>query len=830
MANPSIPSKPGHASSATGSSSSRATAPVIRWQPGWRELDLVIGLAIEASGAQTLLDPAAFGAHPRAGIGLADVAVEGSADSDRIFAGVGSLIDGAGGGDALFTSDSQGGNRLVGGEGADSFFLRTGVDQIIGGQLFFGAAAFALDPFTALVDRERDAFLIDSSSPGSGGALQIRDFEPGVDLLLVDGIAPTGDWSAQRQRLQELNVLVNAAPELQAGPLVINLRSGVEISQDLAAIAVDRDGDALQLLKLSGPEWVTTSGTVLRATVPAGLSEEQVASTPLLLGFSDGQAIASVPARLAIQPAPVRVELSNAVTALAENTSTGSPIKLADLAIIGTGLAGPVISLSGADAASFALSGNALLLRPGTNLDFETQPSYAVTLSASDPSLPGSTVATAAFSLAVTDVNEPPVSNGIASLIASENDSTLSVDLLAAFTDPDRGDRTLAYSVSLNSNPQLLNTAIDPLTGRLRLSLAPARSGTARITVQASDSQGQSASSAFSVSVLPLDANNDGIPDRTQANLIPVATPNQEVVTFAAEAGGVVPVIGATANPDPGSSPAGVQFPAGFFALTYEGLAPGAAAKLEVFLPRGTTTNSYWKYGPTTPGGASEWYDFSFDPVSGTGATFEDLNGDGQTDITLHFIDGQRGDDDLLANGRISDPGAPAFTPPTRPAPGTPGVVPQPQPGGPSRIRATDRRDRLTGTAAVDTFVFQGVQSPSGKRRLRFDTITNFEPQDRIAIRDYDARPLGSTALERVRKDQGRADALREQMVDRVLGADFKGQTIAALEIRGFDGTFLAVNGGRRKVEGGRPGFDRRDLLIWLEGYDLERQGPVLLA
>ena len=31
--------------------------------------------------------------------------------------------------------------------------------------------------------------------------------------------------------------------------------------------------------------------------------------------------------------------------------------------------------------------------------------------------------------------------------------------------------------------------------------------------------------------------------------------------------------------------------------------------------------------------------------------------------ITLHFVDGQRGDGDLTANGVIADPGAPAFDP-----------------------------------------------------------------------------------------------------------------------------------------------------------------------
>jgi len=330
------------------------------------------------------------------------------------------------------------------------------------------------------------------------------------------------------------------------------------------------------------------------------------------------------------------------------------------------------------------------------------------------------------------------------------------------------------------------------------------------------------------VSVLPFDANNDGIADRDQANVLAVATPGQDFVTFVSEAGVPTPTVGSTANPAPGKAPTGLLFNEGFFAVNYEGLAPGASTTLKLFLPSGSTTNSYWKYGPTSPGGASRWYNFSFDTISGTGARFEDLNGDGQDDIVLHFVDGQRGDDDFIANGRISDPGAPAFDPNAVQEPVKP---PQPpQPNRPTKIRATEGRDNLTGTSARDTFIFQGVQSNSTKRRLKFDTITNFESNDRIAFRDFNERVLGSSNSSRIRHLQGKANKLSAKSLDKVLGPDFKGKTVAALEIRGFEGTFLAVNGGRRKVEGGRPGFDRRDMLILLQGYDLEQQGSILLA
>ncbi|QVL52834.1 MAG: ExeM/NucH family extracellular endonuclease [Cyanobium sp. M30B3] len=830
--------------------------PEISWQPLWRELDLVFGLAVDATGGLSLLNPTDFATLPRAGVQLADVTVLGSESGERIFAGVDSLIDAAGGNDELFNTDSQGGNILVGGLGTDQFLLRAANDTVIGGSLLANTAALGLPAVVGLVDGQRDLLLIDSSIPAPEGTLRILDFELGRDQLLVDGLAPTGSWTAIRQQLQALGITVNAAPQLDTPLIALSLQPGVELSRDLGSLASDPDGNPLQLVKLEGPSWITTSGTTVKATAPIGISEEQLAALTLQLAFSDGQAAVPLAAQLTLNAPPTALSLTNTIASLAENTSTTSRIKVADIAISDDALGSNVITLAGADAASFEVIGNELFLKAGTALDFETKTSYAVSVSASDPSLPDSAPVSAAFSLAVTDVNEPPTSSGINNIEASENDPPITINLLSAFTDPDQVDSSLSYSVTRNSNPQLVGTTIDPITGSLAISLGQSKTGTALITVQATDSQLQSASADFSVSVLPFDANNDGIADKDQANVLAVATPGQDFVTFVSEAGGPTPTVGSTPNPAPESTPAGLLFSEGFFTVNYEGLTPGASTTLKLFLPSGSPTNSYWKYGPTSPGGASEWYNFSFDPISGTGARFEDLNGDGQDDIVLHFVDGQRGDDDFIANGRISDPGAPTFDPtavkePVRPvdpdpkpsepvAPVTPVTPPQPlqppgfpqspQPDRPSKIRATEGRDNLTGTSARDTFIFQGVQSNSTKRRLKFDTITNFESNDRIAFRDFNERVLGSSNSSRIRRLQGKANKLSAKSLDKLLGPDFKGQTVAALEIRGFEGTFLAVNGGRRKVEGGRPGFDRRDMLIFLEGYDLEQQGSILLA
>ena len=73
-----------------------------------------------------------------------------------------------------------------------------------------------------------------------------------------------------------------------------------------------------------------------------------------------------------------------------------------------------------------------------------------------------------------------------------------------------------------------------------------------------------------------------------------------------------------------------------------------------LYLPKGTNPDFYLMYGPTPKIPYDHFYDFVYD-----GKTGAVLSGD---TITLHFIDGQRGDDDLTANGEIMvSPGSYVF-------------------------------------------------------------------------------------------------------------------------------------------------------------------------
>jgi len=151
-----------------------------------------------------------------------------------------------------------------------------------------------------------------------------------------------------------------------------------------------------------------------------------------------------------------------------------------------------------------------------------------------------------------------------------------------------------------------------------------------------------------------LDANNDNIPDAVQDHIQSLAIDDRQSVTLEFPEHVEVTDCSLIANPSPEAMPAGYSFEYGFFNFTIEGLAPGEAAVVTIYLPDGAEPATYYKYGPTPDNTTPHWYSFMYDGL--TGAVIN------ENVITLHFIDGRRGDDDLTANGIIDDDGGPGFT------------------------------------------------------------------------------------------------------------------------------------------------------------------------
>ncbi len=158
------------------------------------------------------------------------------------------------------------------------------------------------------------------------------------------------------------------------------------------------------------------------------------------------------------------------------------------------------------------------------------------------------------------------------------------------------------------------------------------------------------------------DGNHDGLPDSLQSNVVslPNAT-SGTYFTIASEAGETLAGVVATANPSPNDAPAGVEFAAGFLEYEIRNVLPGGATTIRIFTAPGASFTTYYKYGPTPDELTPHWYEFLYD-----GTTGAEIAGNV---ITLHFVDGRRGDDDLTANGVIVDPGAPGGAAPPVGAP-----------------------------------------------------------------------------------------------------------------------------------------------------------------
>jgi hypothetical protein len=659
--------------------------PLITWQPGWRELDLNFGLAFDATAASTRLDPAAYASMPRDGVQLADVRVQGSPEADRVVVGAGATVEAGAGSDELDNTDSRGGNLLAGGMGTDRFLLRAAGDTVIGGDLLTNASGLGLPAVVGQVDGERDVFLIDSSNPSPDGTLAILDFELGRDELLLDGLAPTGSWTTIRQQLQALGIAVNAAPQLGESLIVLSLQPGVEVSRDLGSLASDPDGNPLQLLKLEGPAWITTSGTTVKATAPIGSSEEQLAALTLRLAFSDGQAAVPLAVRLTLNEAPSALTLANTVSSLAENSSTASRIKVADIVITDDASGSNTISLSGADAASFEVSGNALFLKAGTALNFEAKASYAVTVSASDPSLPDSTPVTAAFSLTVSDLNEAPSALTLANTVSSlaENSSTASRIKVAdiVITDDASGSNTISLSGADAASFEVSGNALFLKAGTALNFEAKASYA---VTVSASDpslSGSSPVSAAFKLSI--SDVNE--VPGTTvETVVVAIKLPSGETKQIPVAIGGaslssgsefkIVPVSGINQESFVKLTQSGVKLNSTAIDFVvdvaqnqrFATLAASSelvAADLLPQLGNGSGRLSsrkllFYALNPNT-GTISP---LTYDPITGAGARFFDTNNDGVPDLfSLNLIDGGYGDKDGLSNGKIVDPSFAGF-------------------------------------------------------------------------------------------------------------------------------------------------------------------------
>jgi uncharacterized delta-60 repeat protein len=161
------------------------------------------------------------------------------------------------------------------------------------------------------------------------------------------------------------------------------------------------------------------------------------------------------------------------------------------------------------------------------------------------------------------------------------------------------------------------------------------------------------------------DGNLDGISDSKQDNVASVLTIGginaDNITTLVSSPGTKISGLQLLPNPIALNDLTSLANPAEF---KITGIDKGAATTVEFLIAKADQNRKYNTYlmsGKTSANPTTHLYEFLYDGQ--TGAELFDTNNDGFTDkVILHFIDGQRGDNDLTANGEIQDPGAPGVS------------------------------------------------------------------------------------------------------------------------------------------------------------------------
>jgi hypothetical protein len=149
---------------------------------------------------------------------------------------------------------------------------------------------------------------------------------------------------------------------------------------------------------------------------------------------------------------PPTLSLENTVTALAEDSDTSERQFVADIVIDDDNLGENQLSLSGIDAEFFEIvDNNKLYLKAGVSLDVETKSEYNVTVSVDDTTVADTPDDSVAYTLAITDINEPPTVDIDKTITVLEDSGETPLNINQP-TDVDGDELTITIDIIPNSN------------------------------------------------------------------------------------------------------------------------------------------------------------------------------------------------------------------------------------------------------------------------------------------------------------------------------------------------------------------------------------------
>jgi hypothetical protein len=164
------------------------------------------------------------------------------------------------------------------------------------------------------------------------------------------------------------------------------------------------------------------------------------------------------------------------------------------------------------------------------------------------------------------------------------------------------------------------------------------------------------------------DGNNDLVPDNIQNNIASFAAYSSgQYVTIIAPPGYLLEgVSGSSLSTASAETPQGVTFYNGLleYSITIPLATSDNTIQMGVLLPSGDASTVYYNYGITADDPSPHWYDFSYDGLTGANylgvvSIASPSGGSIQRKMyILNYVDGERGDDDLVVNGSVQAIGA----------------------------------------------------------------------------------------------------------------------------------------------------------------------------
>jgi MYXO-CTERM domain-containing protein len=150
-----------------------------------------------------------------------------------------------------------------------------------------------------------------------------------------------------------------------------------------------------------------------------------------------------------------------------------------------------------------------------------------------------------------------------------------------------------------------------------------------------------------------FDGNGDGAADHQQGHVASLHSfDGAYYVTLSTDAAHPLGSVAAVDNPSAADMPASALFPIGHYTYQVAGLVSGASAVVTFHTTGGA--DEYFFYGATPDSAEATWVEFAFDGTTGAALAQETL--------ALTYVDGQRGDIDLVEDGFVTaGPGGPAM-------------------------------------------------------------------------------------------------------------------------------------------------------------------------